>query len=162
MSCLVSGCCFLLHTWLSSTTSSPRLKWRPTRSSSIAQVRERRSHKNQLVVIYSLTFPLFPLCVIVRTPPLRSPTSGRAPKRRLITPIPGQYLPPQTYHFIFTAAWTFLIWFNVKYSLNKNIFDLISFYKSEYFSEICPKTYIVSHKNKTNDILRISRLSISA
>ncbi|XP_027886124.1 PDZ domain-containing protein 7 [Xiphophorus couchianus] len=28
----------------------------------------------------------------VRTPPLRSPISGRAPKRRLITPIPGQYL----------------------------------------------------------------------
>lgn len=32
------------------------------------------------------------LCWLVRSPPLRSPTSGRAPRRRLITPIPGQRL----------------------------------------------------------------------
>ncbi|XP_015243054.1 PREDICTED: PDZ domain-containing protein 7 [Cyprinodon variegatus] len=33
-------------------------------------------------------FPLVSACIVVRTPPLRSPISGRAPKRRLITPIP--------------------------------------------------------------------------
>lgn len=34
-------------------------------------------------------------CVLspaVQSPPLRSPTFGRAPRRRLITPIPGQFL----------------------------------------------------------------------
>lgn len=29
--------------------------------------------------------------VVVRSPPLRSPMCGRAPRRRLITPIPGQH-----------------------------------------------------------------------
>lgn len=47
-----------------------------------------------LITIYHLSVKLHLsyLSIVVRTPPLRSPISGRTPKRRLITPIPGQHL----------------------------------------------------------------------
>lgn len=46
----------------------------------------------------------FLLCIAVRTPLLRSPMSGRAPKRRLITPIPGQQL-LRPFGFMFKMLW---------------------------------------------------------
>lgn len=58
----------------------------------------------------SLLFSL--LCIAVRTPLLRSPMSGRAPKRRLITPIPGQQL-LRPFGFMFKMLW-------------KQIFDFFS------------------------------------
>lgn len=58
------------------------------------------------------------LCVVVRSPPLRSPTTGRAPRRRLITPIPGRcllvvscFMSLVMYHYLNRKCWWYYIYY---------------------------------------------------
>ena len=105
-----SGCCFLRPTWACSTTRWPPSKSRPTTSSSIAQVSvitcwvKCNKHTTQISSEQSWVRSLLSSLFAVRTPLLRSPTSGRAPKRRLITPIPGQQL-LRSFGLMFSILW---------------------------------------------------------